>query len=79
MDFSKFLHSVNGKYIMSIILGLGLATFFRAVCEGTNCLVYEAPSFDIIKDKYYKFGDECYKFEPLQVKCNKNKKIIDFA
>ena len=79
MDFSKFLSSNTGKYIMSIILGLGLATLFRAICEGNSCVVYQAPSFSDIKDKYYKFDKECYQFEPSQVTCDSKKQIINFA
>ncbi len=79
MDFSKFLHNSSGKCILSIILGLGFATFFRSICEGKNCIVYKAPSFDEIKDKYYKFDNDCYQFEPEIVKCNKDKNIINFA
>ena len=34
MYLSKFVHSEIGRYLMSIILGLGLATFFRKMCNG---------------------------------------------
>ena len=27
----------------------------------------------------YKFDNKCYKYEPIQTKCNNNKKIVDFA
>ena len=37
MYLDRFVHSSTGKILMSISLGLGLATFFRAVCRGQKC------------------------------------------
>lgn len=76
MHLEKFVHSQTGKYIMSIILGLGLATIFREVCKGNKCKVIKAPPLEDIDDKIYKFGGKCYKMEKNQVKCNaKGKKV----
>jgi hypothetical protein len=78
LNFSKFLHSESGKYILSIILGIGLASLFRASCKGKKCLVYHAPPLDEIDDKTYKFGDKCYKFVSKSEKCDTNKQIVEF-
>ena len=40
MYLDKFVHSQSGKYIMSIILGLGLATLFRQICSGKDCFKF---------------------------------------
>ena len=48
MYLNKFLHTHSGKYIMSVILGFGLATLFRTVCKGKNCLLFKAPPMDEI-------------------------------
>ena len=37
MYLSKFVSSDTGKYVMSILLGLGLSTLFRSVCKGKQC------------------------------------------
>jgi hypothetical protein len=80
VNFSKFLHSQTGKILMSIILGLGLATFFRSVCKGKECIISYAPPLDEIDDETYKFDNKCYKFEKNAVNCNdKEKQIYDFA
>lgn len=79
MYISKFVHTESGRLFMSIILGLGLASIFRASCKGKNCIVYDAPPLDEIKDKTFKINNKCYKFEPSLVKCNKNKQIVEFA
>jgi hypothetical protein len=79
MHLNKFVKSDTGKYIMSILLGIGLATFFRKVCQGKNCSVYRAPPLDEIEDKIYKFDGKCYKFERSSSSCNSNKQIVEFA
>jgi len=78
VELGKFVHTQTGKYIMSILLGLGLATLFRKVCEGKNCLVFHAPSLEKINDKIYKHGNKCYKYVPVSTKCDASKKIVEF-
>jgi hypothetical protein len=79
MNFYKFVSSETGKILMSMILGLGLATIFRASCKGKNCIIYHAAPLEEIKDKVYKIDKKCYKFNSTPVKCNPQKQIIDFA
>ena len=42
MSFSlkQILNSARGKYVLSVLLGLGLATLFRKACISRNCLVF---------------------------------------
>jgi hypothetical protein len=77
MHLSKFVHTESGKYLMSIILGFGLATLFRTVCKGKNCLIVKAPPLDEIEDKIYKHQGKCYKFTPVTTKCDANKKNVE--
>jgi len=79
MYLSKFVHSITGRNLMSIILGLGLATFFRKMCSGKNCIVTKAPPLEEIDDKIYKFDGKCYKLEKNAEKCDNKKKIVSFA
>lgn len=76
MYLDKFVHSNTGKIIMSIILGLGLATFFRAICKGKNCRIIQSPPLEEIEDQIYKFDGKCFKMEKNSVKCDNNKNII---
>jgi len=76
INISKFLHTQNGKYIMSVILGFGLATFFRTVCKDKNCLLFKAPPMEEIEDKIYKFHDKCYKYTPVSKKCDASKRTV---
>ena len=69
MHLSKFIHTETGRTIMSILLGLGLASLFREVCKGKNCVIYEAPEMKNIEGKIYKHNDKCYKFKPESSNC----------
>jgi hypothetical protein len=79
MNLSKFVNSNTGRHIMSIILGIGLATLFRTMCSGKNCNIIKAPPLEEIDDKIYKFDNKCYKLEKSAVKCDNKKQIINFA
>jgi len=79
MHLGKFVHTETGKYMMSILLGFGLASLFRTVCKGKNCIIFHAPPLDQIEEKIYKYENKCYKFSQESARCNKSKKIIDFA
>jgi len=79
MYLDKFVHSHTGKIIMSILLGIGLATFFRAVCKGKQCRIVSAPPMEEIEDQIYKFDNKCYKLEKNTITCEKNRNTIKIA
>lgn len=79
----NFLYSIQntelGKYIISIILGIGLASLFRKSCEGRSCMVFRGPSIEDIHKSNYKYGDKCYTFKEQSVKCGSAEKRVEFA
>lgn len=77
MHLSKFLHTKNGRYIMSVILGVGLATLFRTVCKGKNCIIKHAPPAKEIDGKTYKYGEKCYNYTKSSEKCDTTKQTIE--
>ncbi len=77
--FSNLLKSESGKYLISVILGLGLASLFRNVCDEYNCIVYRGTSADEVEDKVFQHNDSCYKYKIKPVTCDKTKKIVRFA
>lgn len=79
MYLAKFFHSETGKQMLSIILGLGLASLFRTICKGKNCVTFKAPPLEDFNNKVYKYEDRCYKYNPVSVKCDSSKKIVEFA
>jgi hypothetical protein len=50
MKFSlkKILYSTKGKYVVSILLGFGLAALFRKVYNSKNLLILNPPSSEKI-------------------------------
>lgn len=76
MYLDKFINSYTGKIVMSILLGLGLATLFRAVCSGKDCRVIAAPPIEEIENQVYRFNNKCYNIEKSAVKCNSKKTIV---
>lgn len=78
LNLEKFVHSKTGKIMMSLILGLGLASLFRKVCKHRECVAFHAPPLEKIINQTFRDGDKCYKFTPVATKCNSNKKIITF-
>lgn len=79
MNLGRFVHTESGKYIMSVLLGFGLASLFRTVCKGKNCIVFHAPPLESVQNKVYQFEEKCYKYTPVSTKCNSNKKVVDFS
>ena len=79
MHLERFIQTDTGRVLMSVILGIGLATLFKASCKNRNCLLVKAPSLEQLKDKIYKVDDKCYKFNPTQMKCDTSKEVYEFA
>jgi hypothetical protein len=78
LHLSRFIHTENGKLIMSILLGFGLASLFRAICKDKDCLIFHAPPLEEIKDKIYKHDNKCYKYTTKSTTCDKSKRIVSF-
>lgn len=79
MYLDKFVHNPTGKIIMSVLLGIGLATFFRAACKGRRCRIITAPPMEELEDQIYKFDNKCYKMEKNSINCDRTKKTVKIA
>jgi hypothetical protein len=77
MHLDKFIHSTQGKYLMSILLGLGLATLFRAVCKGTRCKIVKAPPMEEIEGQIYKFDKKCYEIKTNPITCDSKRITLE--
>ncbi len=77
--FISVIHTERGKYALSIILGVGLASLFRKVCKDRNCLVFQAPPLAEVTSSVYKHGNKCYKFTEKSTKCGIAPKSVSFA
>jgi hypothetical protein len=77
MNFKRLLYTDLGRIILSIILGLGLATLFRKICTDKSCLRFNGPIISDLEGKIYKHGDKCYKYSANTDKCDTTKKQVD--
>jgi hypothetical protein len=80
LNFKEWIHKENSKYIISIILGLGLAALFRKACKDGACIHFESPPMkDLTNGSVYKYGDECYNYNVATQKCNSYKKTVELS
>lgn len=79
MNFKRLLHTQLGIVIISILLGLGLATLFRKVCTDKNCIVFNGPVISETDGKTYRYDEKCYKYKMEAAKCDKTKRTIDIS
>jgi hypothetical protein len=79
MSLQRVLHTDNGKLLISVILGLGLATLFRKSCSDKGCLEFKGPKLDEIKGQVFKYENDCYTFKPNPTKCSSEKRKVHFA
>ena len=70
MILSDIMNNPIGRIIVSVVLGLGLASLFRKACGSKNCIVIKGPTIGEVEKYYYKIDDECYKYTPYASKCD---------
>jgi hypothetical protein len=66
-----------GAIVISITLGLGLASLFKKVCK-KNCIIFKVHNNKQIKSKIFKDDDKnkCYQFDKVKASCRSKKEII---
>ena len=75
----KLINSNAGKYIISILLGIGLSTLFRNACNDRKCIIFKAVSPENVKDNIeFKVDNNCYKYTHEQVKCSDDNSELTF-
>lgn len=79
MNLSKFIHTNSGRFISSILLGLGLSTLFKKICKNNNCLIYKAPPHGEIIGNTFEYNNKCYIFEAIPTTFDKSKRVVEFA
>jgi hypothetical protein len=78
-NFKKIINSEAGRIVISVLLGLGLATLFNKVCKDKNCIIFNGPVLSEIDGKIYKYGDKCYSYKMKPDKCDSTKRVIDIS
>lgn len=79
MNIKRLLNTETGKTLISILLGIGLASLFRKVCKDKNCIQFNGPVIGDFEDKTYKHGSKCYKYKVEADKCDPLKRVVDIG
>jgi hypothetical protein len=66
---SNIMNTEYGSVIISVVLGLGLASFFKKVCKDGRCVIIKGPPINEVNKNIYKINEECYKYTPFATKC----------
>jgi len=69
MSIFTLLDTETGQVIISMILGLGLASLFKRVCTDEKCIVYRSPNDKEINGQIFIQDTKCYRFNKQIVKC----------
>jgi hypothetical protein len=62
----------TGRYLISIILGLGISALFRKVCNDRDCIIVKGPPTSEILGHVFEFDSKCYKYRVKNTSCNKH-------
>lgn len=76
MNLLNLVQNRFGKLIISLMLGLGLASLFRRSCENKKCLVFVPPDMESLKKDVYKHNGKCFKYKSEAVRCDKTKTLV---
>mgnify|MGYP004230039635 CR=1 FL=1 len=57
MNLERLVNSQTGKIVISVVLGLGLASLFHTVCNDDKCLSFNGPVISDVEDKIFKYGN----------------------
>lgn len=79
MNFRRLLSTSVGKIFISILLGLGLATLFRKVCNDKNCIVFNGPVLSDVDGKIFKIDNKCYTYTANSQTCDSKKRIVEIS
>ncbi len=78
----NIIYTDRGRLILSIILGLGLATLFRKYCKSKNCYSFIGPKQEEIRNQIFSFdsdSNECYALKENSIPCGSKPKSVEFA
>lgn len=70
-------------FIISCLIGFGLASMMRPLCKGPDCIVIRGPEIASFQDSVYQIGESCYEFKVKTMSCPADKqglvKTFSFA
>ena len=65
------MKSSSGCVVVSVVLGLGLATMFQRVCKDGRCVVLQGPDRVDAERYIWKSDTRCYRYTAVPAPCKK--------
>jgi hypothetical protein len=78
-DFKRLFYTDTGRIIISVLMGLGIATLFRKVCKDKNCIDFRGPTIVEVEGKTFQYDDKCYKYHARASKHDETKKHVEMC
>ena len=69
MSILSILDTETGQVMLSMILGLGLASLFKRVCTDEKCVIYIPPADNKINNRIFTQNGKCYKYVRETINC----------
>jgi hypothetical protein len=79
INFKRLLHTEFGKIIISILLGLGIASLFYKVCNDKNCIQFQGPIISEFDGKIFQHGNDCFRYKLVSGPCDELKNTVELA
>lgn len=78
MYFRRFVNTNFGRILLSIIIGLGIASLVRKGCETGECYQFKGVNPEKVKGNVFEYENKCYQFELKPVSRDEHKKLLTF-
>jgi hypothetical protein len=69
VDWDALFARPHFAVLLSLLLGFGVATLLRPLCEGAECALSRGPRVADTRDRVFQYGDKCVEFKARPVPC----------
>lgn len=79
MNIDRLFNSEIGKFIISFLIGFGLATIIHSAFLNKNNIEFNGPIIPDMNNHIFKYDNKCYKYNTKQTNCLNSKTIINVS
>lgn len=67
----RLLRDAIGRVLISMLVGLGVASLFARVCRGTGCVIVRAPLRELVENQTFRIDDAstCVRYHRRERPC----------
>ena len=63
LDLMELMEHPRIAFILSCVIGFGLAAMMRPLCKGPDCIIIRGPDVVKFQNTVYQIGEGCYEFK----------------